>query len=165
MYLGSSFHSCSVPRIRQRDLSFPFDLIVSPLQLLSAWSRSVCLMVQWYSSSYWWFPGVCEMSQPSWGGGPASSPPHARMTSSLQPSMQLRIFDDDGLSCLQHLFDFHVSVRFCEPFPIYRGHLGCIVSHVLKYYCIIPGCYSTHIMYVEFIILFFCLVFLPACTL
>ena len=29
MYLGSSSHSCSVPRIRQRDISFPFGLIVS----------------------------------------------------------------------------------------------------------------------------------------
>ena len=136
MYLGSSIHSCSLPRIRKRVLSFPFDLIVSPLQLLSAWSRSVCLMIQWCSSRFWWFSGVCEMSQPSWGGGPAGSPPHAQMTSSFQPSMQLHIFDDVGLSRLQHLFDLHVSVRFCEPFPTYRGDLGCICiscTHILLY--------------------------------
>ena len=48
-----------------------------------SWSWSIHLMVQWCNSSYWWFPSVCEMSQPSWGGGPAGSPPHARMTSSF----------------------------------------------------------------------------------
>ena len=83
-------------------------------------------MVQWCSNSFWWFLGVCEMSQPSWGGGPAGSPPHAWMTSSLHPSMQLHIFDDVSLSYLQHLFDFHVLVRFCELFLTSRGNLGCI---------------------------------------
>ena len=118
-------------------------------------------MVQWCSSSYWWFPGVCEMSQPSWGGGPAGSPPHARMTSSFHPLMQLLPFDDIGLSRLQRLFDLHVSVRFCEPFPLCRGHSGVFVSHVLKYSCISPDGYPRHHMYVGFIILFSWLMFKP----
>ena len=75
---------------------------------------------------------MCEMSQTSGGGGPPGSPPHARMTSSVQPSMQLHIFDDVGLSRLQRLFDLHVSVKFCEPFPVYRGHLGCICISCTK---------------------------------
>ena len=61
-------------------------------------------------------------------GGPAGSPPHTRMTYSFQPLMQLHIFDDVGRSHLQRLFDLHVSVRFCEPFPIYRGHFGLYLS-------------------------------------
>ena len=87
------------------------------------------------------------------------------MTSSFQPLMQLLPFDDIGLSHLQRLFDLHVSVRFCEPFPVYRGHLGCI--------CI--SC--TKILLYNFWLLFqaqhvcgihhsiFCLVFMLACTL
>ena len=83
------------------------------------------------------------MFQPSWGGGPAGSPPHARMTSSLQPSMQLQIFDDVGHSHLQRLFDLHVSGRFCEPFPTYRGNLGCIYlmysDDIVLVLAVIPG--------------------------
>ena len=119
-------------------------------------------MVQWCSSSYWWYPGMCEMSQPSWGGSPVGSPPHTRMTSSFQPLMQLLLVDDIGLSRLQSLFDLHVSVRFCKPFPMCRGHLGVFISHVLQNYCISPNDYSRHSMYVGFIILIFWLMFRPA---
>ena len=115
-------------------------------------------MFQWCSSSYWRFPGMCEMSQPSWGGGPVGSPPHARMTSFL-PLMQLLPFFDISLHLLWCLFDLHVSVRACEPFPACRGHVGVFVSHVLKYYCISPDGYSRHRMYVRFIILFIWLMF------
>ena len=84
------------------------------------------------------------------------------MTSSLQPLMQLLVFDDIGLSRLQRLSHLHVSVRFCEPFPMCRGHLGIFVSHVLNYYCISPDGYFGHGMYVGFIILFLWLMFRPA---
>ena len=52
-------------------------------------------------------------------------------------------------------FCFHVSVRFLEPFPIYKGIWVVFVSHVLRYYCISPGCYPRHNMYVGFIIVFY----------
>ena len=155
MYLGSSFSIRLVPRIRQRDFSLSFDFIVSPLQLLSARLRSVYLMVQWSSSSYWWFSGVCETSQPSWGGGLAGIPPHAWMTSSFSAFDAAPYIWWCWPSRLQHLFDFHVSVRFCEPFPISRGIWVVFVSHVLRYYCISPGCYPRHIMYVGFLIISF----------
>ena len=122
-------------------------------ELFSSWSWSIHLMVQWCSNSYWWFLGVCEMSQPSWGVGPAGSPPHAWMPS-FHPLIQLLSYDDIGLSRLQRLFDLRVSVRFCEHFPACRGHSGIFISHVLPYYCISPDDYSRHRMYVGFIMLF-----------
>ena len=111
-------------------------------------------MVQRCSNRYWWFPGVWEMSQPSWGGGPIGSPPHSRMTTSLQPLMQLHIFDDVSLNCLQNLLVCMYQSDFLSPL-LFTGELWVVlIFHVLKYYCISLGCYPKHIMYVGFIIMF-----------
>ena len=124
-------------------------------ELLSAWLWSIYLMVQWCSNSYWWFPGVCEMSQPSWGGGPTGSPPHARMTSSFQPLMQLLLFLMISASATCSSFSISMyQLDFASPSLCIGGIWVVFVSHVLQYYCISPGCYSRHRMYVGFIILF-----------
>ena len=102
---------------------------------------------------------MCEKSQPSGGGGPAGSPPYARMTSSFLPLMQLLSSDDIDLNRLQPLYDLHVPIRCCEPVTVCKGHLGVFVSHVLKSYCISPDNYSRHSMYVGLIIVFLCLMF------
>ena len=83
------------------------------------------------------------MSQPSWGGGPIGSPPHTRMTSSLQPLMQLHTFDDVGLNRLQCLFVCMYQSYFQSPFLIsgaselylYLMYSGIIVQVL----AIIPG--------------------------
>ena len=79
--------------------------------------------------------------------------------------MQLHIFDDVGLSCLQRLFDLNVSVRFCEPFPAYRGHLCCICiscPQILLYksWLLSQAQYVCGIHYHVFIQT----MFMPACT-
>ena len=99
------------------------------------------------------------MSQPSWGGGPAGSPPHAQMNSSFPPLMQLLSFDDISLNHLQCLFNLHVPVSFCAYFPACRGHLGVFISHVLPYFFISLDDHSKHCMYVRFIMLLIWLMF------
>ena len=60
-------------------------------------------------------------------------------------------------------FYLHVSIRFLEPFPIFRGIWVAFIAHILIYNCTSPGCYPRHNMYVGFIImLFILLMFMPA---
>lgn len=123
MYLGSNFHSCSIPQIEQRDSLFPFDLIVS-----CSWS--IHLMVQWWSRLYQWFPGMCEMFQTSWGGGPLGIPPHARMhsyyatTSNAIPQIWWVRFLPIAMfiACASPSDD---PFNFTEPFPIQQGLFDC----------------------------------------
>ena len=61
---------------------------------------------------------------------------------------------------------FMYQLDFVSPSPLIGGIWVVFVSHVLRYYCISPGCYPRHIMYVGFIILsFIWLMFMLACTL
>ena len=43
---------------------------------------------------------------------------------------------------------------FQSPLLFYRASLVVIISHVLRYYCIIPSCYPKHNMYVGSIMFF-----------